>query len=505
MLYVLYSTQTCKQNWNKAFYTQGHDTHDISLESRARSQGDPAYEKMLDPTEGSPATGKSVAGILELLVDDILGTGRTEMEQRVLGRLRKDFQVVSEGWNDVLFTGQRIRWMKDPQSGPSIEVSQERAIEELEEIPVEKSTKEKLHCTPAVQTRYRSLLGPINCLQSRTQFRLLIRVFKMRFKGSLSNNWWGESSEQAGETTQVAASGTSILATHRAVENNWISWCLLQKQWRWVFTEMHGIKKKKKQNCESIRPRTEWLLEVLLIYVSHIAVFLAVCESIPRRMECHMEVLLTTNVKRLRELLSQHSLQNFFIHEMFWLMPVPPWIVDGFDRWSCRYSHEDWREEPGDQQQEQFTRKTIHMISMLRKDACSGSIHDLAHISIQNCLADCWPKSSAKANNLITTVKKKSLLEVDVHPNFRTFMERKAFLFTWCRTFLHTRENVVFFLNTLKIFSFTSSTRRTIPCYDCWNFHGFWESRFYEFNVCIHRLTHLFIHEWWHCTCALLL
>ena len=100
---------------NKACYTQGHDTHDISLESCARSQGDAAFEKMLDPIEGSPAIGKSVAGLLKLFVDDLIGTGRTEMEQRVLARLRKDFQVGSEGWNDVLFTGQRIRWMKDSQ------------------------------------------------------------------------------------------------------------------------------------------------------------------------------------------------------------------------------------------------------------------------------------------------------------------------------------------------------------------------------------------------------
>ena len=31
-------------------------------------------------------------------------------------------------------------------------------------------------------------------------------------------------------------------------------------------------------------------------------------------------------------------------------------------------------------------KETIHMISMLRKEACSGSIHDLAHIPNQKLL-----------------------------------------------------------------------------------------------------------------------
>ena len=50
------------------------------------------------------------------------------------------------------------------------------------------------------------------------------------------------------------------------------------------------------------------------------------------------------------------------------------------------------------------------MISMLRKEVCSGSIHDLAHIPTQNCLADCLTKSSAKADNLIAAVKTGRLL-----------------------------------------------------------------------------------------------
>ena len=62
---------------------------------------DAASERKLDPIEGSPAPRQSVAGIKNLLVDDLFGTGGTEMEQCVPARLRKDFQVGSEDWNDV--------------------------------------------------------------------------------------------------------------------------------------------------------------------------------------------------------------------------------------------------------------------------------------------------------------------------------------------------------------------------------------------------------------------
>ena len=77
-------------------------TIDISLKSRARSGGDAAFERMLDPIEGRPATDKSVARIINLFVEDLFGTGGTDMEQRVLARLKKDFHVGSEDCNDVL-------------------------------------------------------------------------------------------------------------------------------------------------------------------------------------------------------------------------------------------------------------------------------------------------------------------------------------------------------------------------------------------------------------------
>ena len=90
-------------------------------------------------------------------MDDLFGTGGNEMEERVLTGLRTYFQVGSEVWNGVAFTGQRIRWTQDSQNGPYIEVSQDTAIDELEEITVERNTKEDLHCTPSMHTVYRSL------------------------------------------------------------------------------------------------------------------------------------------------------------------------------------------------------------------------------------------------------------------------------------------------------------------------------------------------------------
>ena len=67
---------------------------DAFTESRERSEMEAAFEKTLDLVAGSPATGKSVAGITNLFVDVFFGTGGNEMEQRVLARLRIFSKVV---------------------------------------------------------------------------------------------------------------------------------------------------------------------------------------------------------------------------------------------------------------------------------------------------------------------------------------------------------------------------------------------------------------------------
>ena len=133
-------------------------------------QRNTSFVKTLDPTAGSSATGNSVARIINLFVDDLCRTSGNEMEQRVVTRLRK-IQVGSEDRNDVAFVRQRICWTQDSQNGPYTEVSQDKVIDELEEIPVERNTKEDLHCTPSMRTMYRWLLGQRNWPQSMTQFQ----------------------------------------------------------------------------------------------------------------------------------------------------------------------------------------------------------------------------------------------------------------------------------------------------------------------------------------------
>ena len=71
--------------------------------------------------------------------------------------------------------------------------------------------------------------------------------------------------------------------------------------------------------------------------------------------------------------------------------------------------------------------ETIHMIQMLRTEACSGAIQDLAHVRTEHCLADSLTKHSVNPESLIKTVETGVLTAVDCHPLFRTTLAHKAF------------------------------------------------------------------------------
>ena len=87
-------------------------------------------------------------------------------------------------------------------------------------------------------------------------------------------------------------------------------------------------------------------------------------------------------------------------------------------------------------------KETIHMIQMLRKEANSGRIADLAHVSTHDCLSDCLTKHSAKPDNLVKAVETGILPNVDSHPPFRTMTEHKAYLIQWLNTYVFCQEPI---------------------------------------------------------------
>ena len=154
--------------------------------------------------------------------------------QRVLARHRKNSKLVSEDWNDVTFTGQKIRWMKDSQSGSCIEVSQQKAIDKLEVMPVAWDTKEDLHCTPAMHTRYK-----INWRQIRTQFQC---CYKFSRCASMAASPTIGDVNALNKLAKQLNSQPMKLQFWPLTGPLWIigfPWYFPPKQQRWIFTKRH--------------------------------------------------------------------------------------------------------------------------------------------------------------------------------------------------------------------------------------------------------------------------
>ena len=88
------------------------------------------------------------------------------------------------------------------------------------------------------------------------------------------------------------------------------------------------------------------------------------------------------------------------------------------------------------------------MIQMLRKEACSGSIDDLAHVRTEVCLSDCLTKMSAKSDALRKAIDTGILPDVDMHPSFRTLMQHKAFMLEWLVSYVGDQCRYCLFLGS---------------------------------------------------------
>ena len=127
----------------------------------------------MDPVNGSNAKGRKPIGTCCLHVDDLFITGTPEFLEKFKRVAKSQFKIGREDVNDLMFTGQRVKWVIDEKTKKKshIAVEQSLCVSELIEVVIPKGLKDAEKCDKDLHTAYRSLLGSISLFQSRTQFQ----------------------------------------------------------------------------------------------------------------------------------------------------------------------------------------------------------------------------------------------------------------------------------------------------------------------------------------------
>ena len=136
----------------------------LSRKSPTRLNLEDALELLMNASVRNNSQGGKPEGFKCLHVDDLYMAGSPEFEKRVLSKIRKDFNVGSEDKNDIMFVGQRIKWKKHDKHGDFISCDQNLAVDQLEEIKVDKQMKDNVPGSPSMHTAYRSVLGQLNVI-----------------------------------------------------------------------------------------------------------------------------------------------------------------------------------------------------------------------------------------------------------------------------------------------------------------------------------------------------
>ena len=393
--YVMYSQSVYKQT----------SSSDKDLCIASSPQGG-VLEKLLDPFNGNKAKGRQPCGIICLHVDDLFMAGNEEFEKRVLARLRQDYVVGSEDKNDIKFVGQRIRWVtndKGAASAAHIEVSQQLAVDDLYEIKFDKSLKDSVACTPFLHTEYRSVLGMINWLQSRTQYQTCYKFSRA-------------ASQQAAPSIADVRAVNKLV---RAIKASPVSLRYWHLRGPCRIVGMPDASYKNNEDKSSQRALTIFLAEArgnghstdsrgsLVDYESHKITQTTMSTTVA---ELYALMKCFGNCLFLKGLWADVSGENAQLH----LRTDANNLVT-----TARTTHQPEQKE------------TIHLIQMLRQESNSGAIDDLAHVVSKFCLSDSLTKHSAKSDELVRAVETGVIRGVDAHPPFRSLIKHKAYLAIW--------------------------------------------------------------------------
>ena len=420
-VYIAYRQGVGKQSSNKFKPSNYHKSdHSDIVED--------FMDYMLDPITGSPSYGREVIGLLVLHVDDLFITGNAEFWNKIIGNLRKDFKVGSEDKGDVEFTGQRIRWHNN-----ALKVDQHKAIEQLTEVKIEdKGQPDNVVCNPKLHTEFRSVLGSINWLQSRSQYQVNYKFSRV-------------ASAAAKPTLGDCRAINKIVRTIRAQPAILYFWPLTGK------TRLLGYPDASYRNNEdssSQRGQCVFLAEERRSQLQQnrsSGNYRLGGETSSRGSLIDYE---STKIRRTTLSTTVAELYSFMKCYGTCLFLKGLWADlsgEAVDIHMRTDAHNLITTASTTHLPEQ--KETIHMIQMLRKEANSGRIADLAHVSTHDCLSDCLTKHSAKPDNLIKAVETGILPNVDAHPPFRTLTEHKAYLSQWLNTHIFCEEPISSFFS----------------------------------------------------------
>ena len=367
-------------------------------------------EHFMDPVHGSNSKGRKTIGMCCLHVDDLFVTGTPDFLEKFKSKVKASFKIGHEDVNDLMFTGQRVKWQLDEKTKKKshIVVEQSLCVSELTEIVIQKGQKDDEKCDKDMHTAYRSLLGSINWLQSRTQFQACYQFSRC-----------------------ASAAASPTVGDCKAL--NKLCKQIVNDPMELKFWPLEGNPRLMAMPDAAFRNNSDKSSQrAMVIFMSE-----------PRKEKSRNSrgsLIFFESTKIKRTTLSTTVAELYALMKCYGTCQMLRGLIKDITGHSCELH---MRTDANNLVTTASTthvpeqQETIHMIQMLRKEACSGSIADLSHIRTQWCLADCLTKKSANPQALIDAVRQGILKEVDAHPPFRTLVEHKAYLRSWLPTVCH--------------------------------------------------------------------
>ena len=358
-------------------------------------------EHFMDPVHGSNSKGRKTIGMCCLHVDDLFVTGTPDFLEKFKSKVKANFKIGHEDVNDLMFTGQRVKWQLDEKTKKKshIVVEQSLCVSELTEIVIQKGQKDDEKCDKDMHTAYRSLLGSINWLQSRTQFQACYQFSRC-----------------------ASAAASPTVGDCKAL--NKLCKQIVNDPMELKFWPLEGNPRLMAMPDAAFRNNSDKSSQrAMVIFMSE-----------PRKEKSRNSrgsLIFFESTKIKRTTLSTTVAELYALMKCYGTCQMLRGLIKDITGHSCELH---MRTDANNLVTTASTthvpeqQETIHMIQMLRKEACSGSIADLSHIRTQWCLADCLTKKSANPQALIDAVRQGILKEVDAHPPFRTLVEHKAYL-----------------------------------------------------------------------------